>query len=169
MGFDPCNFALKIWKSIWSPTPNMGVHLGVWVFILSPSLAFPGTQDVTLGLLSWPATLQALALVASPRLRLRHLELQHALLPLKCYKLGNVPQFLVLPLISPFGLIVEPIKELEVCQYNLDTHFSFMNFFVMMNIFVKMLEAPTITMILSSKCLSLFKFQSSCIILLQKP
>jgi hypothetical protein len=39
------------------------------------------------------------------------LELQQALLPLKCYKPGNVPQFLLLPLFT-FGLIVESIKEL---------------------------------------------------------
>ncbi len=29
MGFDPCDGALKIWDSIGTPTPNMGVHLGV--------------------------------------------------------------------------------------------------------------------------------------------
>jgi hypothetical protein len=40
--FDPCNHALKIRKSfrdsnsqIKTPTPNMGVHLGVWGFIPS--------------------------------------------------------------------------------------------------------------------------------------
>jgi hypothetical protein len=29
MGFDLCNRALKIQESIWTPTPTMGVHLGV--------------------------------------------------------------------------------------------------------------------------------------------
>jgi hypothetical protein len=39
--FDPCNHALKIWESFWpfgTPTPNMGVHLGVWGFMPSHSL-----------------------------------------------------------------------------------------------------------------------------------
>jgi hypothetical protein len=39
------------------------------------------------------------------------LELQHALLPLKCYELKNVPQLFFLPLFT-FGLLVESIKEL---------------------------------------------------------
>jgi hypothetical protein len=39
-------------------------------------------------------------------------ELQHALLPLKCYELKNVPQLLFLPLFT-FGLLVESIKELN--------------------------------------------------------
>jgi hypothetical protein len=30
MGFDPCNNSLKIPKSIETPTPKVGVHLGVW-------------------------------------------------------------------------------------------------------------------------------------------
>jgi hypothetical protein len=32
MGFDPCNRFLKIRESIESPTPKVGVHLGVWRF-----------------------------------------------------------------------------------------------------------------------------------------
>jgi hypothetical protein len=39
------------------------------------------------------------------------LELQHAPPPPKCYEPGNVPQLLILPLFSPFGLTVESIKE----------------------------------------------------------
>ncbi len=73
MNFDPCNRSLKIWKSIRTSTPEMGAHLGVWGFI---PLHFPtllGAWDVTLGLPSWPAPLQALALVVSPRLGLRHI------------------------------------------------------------------------------------------------
>ncbi len=30
MSLDPCNCPLKIWKSIGTPTPKMGAHLGVW-------------------------------------------------------------------------------------------------------------------------------------------
>jgi hypothetical protein len=35
MGFDPCHHSLKIQESIRTPTPKMGAHLGVGVFILS--------------------------------------------------------------------------------------------------------------------------------------
>jgi hypothetical protein len=30
MGFDSCNCFLKIWKSIGTPIPKVGIHLGVW-------------------------------------------------------------------------------------------------------------------------------------------
>jgi hypothetical protein len=43
MSFDLCNCPLKIWKSIKTPTPKVGVHLGVWRFI--PSLSYiPGNM-----------------------------------------------------------------------------------------------------------------------------
>ncbi len=35
--FDLYNCFLKVWKSIETPTPTMGAHLGVWVFILTLS------------------------------------------------------------------------------------------------------------------------------------
>jgi hypothetical protein len=63
-GFDLCNHFLKFRESTGTPTPNMGVHLGVWEFIL--------TLSHTPGSLSWPDLLQTLALVASPRLGLWH-------------------------------------------------------------------------------------------------
>jgi hypothetical protein len=59
MGFDPLQ------------SPKMGVHLGVWGFIPSHSFALPWAWDVTSRLSSWPTTLQALALVMSPRLGLQ--------------------------------------------------------------------------------------------------
>jgi hypothetical protein len=71
MGFDSFIHPLKIQESIGTLTPKMGVHLGVWKFIPSHSFAVPETRDVTPGLPSWPATLQALALITSPRLELR--------------------------------------------------------------------------------------------------
>jgi hypothetical protein len=37
MGFDPYNGSLKIQESIETLTPKVGVHLGVWRFILSHS------------------------------------------------------------------------------------------------------------------------------------
>jgi hypothetical protein len=30
MGFDPCNYSMKIWDSIGTLTLKVGVHLGVW-------------------------------------------------------------------------------------------------------------------------------------------
>ncbi len=38
MDFDPCNCFLKIWESIETPTPKVGVHLGTWRFI--PSFSY---------------------------------------------------------------------------------------------------------------------------------
>jgi len=58
--FDPWNYSLK-----------MGVHSGMWRFIPLHSPTLPGTWDVTFGLPSWLAPLQALALVANPRLGLQ--------------------------------------------------------------------------------------------------
>jgi hypothetical protein len=49
----------------------MGVHLGVCGFIPSHSPTLIGTWNVTPRLHSWPATLQALALVTCPKLGLR--------------------------------------------------------------------------------------------------
>ncbi len=65
LGFDLCNRSLKIQKSIGTPNSQSGSSLGS---VRVHSLTFSFTP----GLLSWPATLQALALVASPRLGLRY-------------------------------------------------------------------------------------------------
>ncbi len=73
LNFDPCNFPLKIRESTGTPTPNVGVPLGVWGSITSHSLALPGACGMIPGLPSWLATLQPLALVANPRLELWHL------------------------------------------------------------------------------------------------
>jgi len=83
MSFDPCNRFLKIWESIRTSIPKVGAHFGVWRFIPSHSPTVPGAWDVTPGLPSWPTTLQALALVMSPRLRLRQLT---TFPPTKCKK-----------------------------------------------------------------------------------
>jgi hypothetical protein len=72
MSFDPWNRPVKIRESIRAPTPKVGVHLGMWGFILSHSPTLPGAWNVIFELHSWPAPSQALALVTSPRLRLWH-------------------------------------------------------------------------------------------------
>jgi hypothetical protein len=72
MGFEPCNCALNIWESIWDSNSHNGSSLGT-VRVHSLTLfALLGAYDVTLRSPSWPATLQPLALVANPRLRLQH-------------------------------------------------------------------------------------------------
>jgi hypothetical protein len=72
MGFDPYNCAMKIWKSIWKLDSQHGSSFG-GVRVHSLTLfALPGACEVTPGSPSWPATLQPLTLVASPKLGLRH-------------------------------------------------------------------------------------------------
>ncbi len=73
MGFDPCDRSLKIWKSIETPILKVGAHLRMWRFIPSHSRTLPRAWNVTPGLHSWLAPSQALALVASPKLKLRHM------------------------------------------------------------------------------------------------
>jgi len=72
MNFDPCNCFLKIWKSIGTPIPKVGAHLGVWGFIPSHSPTLLEAWNVNPRLPFRLAALQALALVVSPRLRLQH-------------------------------------------------------------------------------------------------
>jgi hypothetical protein len=72
MSFGPCNCPLKIWKSIRTLTSKMGAHLGsVGVHSLALSCTH-GSMKCDSSLHFWPTPLQALALVASPRLRLQH-------------------------------------------------------------------------------------------------
>jgi hypothetical protein len=71
MSFVLYNRPLKIWKSIGTPTPKVGAHLRIWGFISSHSPVLLQVWNVTFGLHSWPAPLQALALVVSPKLGLQ--------------------------------------------------------------------------------------------------
>jgi hypothetical protein len=72
MNFDPYNCALKIQESIWESNSHNESSLGnVKVHFLT-LFAFLGKCDMIPESYSWPATLQPLALVASPRLGLRH-------------------------------------------------------------------------------------------------
>jgi len=64
MCFDLYNCSLKAWESTGTPTPKMGAHLGVGMFI------FPLSHAPI-----WLALLQDLALVANPKLKLRHLNI----------------------------------------------------------------------------------------------
>jgi len=73
MSFNPCNCLLKIRESIEILTPKVGAHLRMCGFIPSHFPTFLGAWNVTPKLHSWVTPLQALALVMSPRLGLRHL------------------------------------------------------------------------------------------------
>jgi hypothetical protein len=70
MIFYPYNCPLKIQKSIGTPIPRVGAHLGVRGFIPSHSPMLLGAWIVTPGVHFWLAPLQTLALVVNPRLRL---------------------------------------------------------------------------------------------------
>jgi hypothetical protein len=72
MGFDLCNHTLEIRESIWDSNSYNGNSLGNVRFHSLTLFALLGACDVTLGSFSWPATLQPLASIESPRLGLQH-------------------------------------------------------------------------------------------------
>jgi hypothetical protein len=45
--FDPSNLSLKFWESTGTPSPKVGVALGVWWLTPSHSPSLPGVSDVT--------------------------------------------------------------------------------------------------------------------------
>ncbi len=65
MSFDPSNRFSNIQKSIRTPTPKVGAHMGVCEFILSHSPTLQWAWNVTPELHSRPAPLQAFALVTN--------------------------------------------------------------------------------------------------------
>ncbi len=71
LGFDPCNCSLNIWEFTGTLILKVGVPLGVWRLIPSHSLALSEARGMTPMLSFWPATLQPLTLVVSPRLGLQ--------------------------------------------------------------------------------------------------
>jgi hypothetical protein len=72
LNFDPSNRSLKFRESTGTPSPKVGVALGVWRLSPSHSLAFLGDSDVTPGLPFGSHPCNPFALVASPKLGLRH-------------------------------------------------------------------------------------------------
>jgi hypothetical protein len=67
--FDLWNRSLKFRKSTGTPSPKVGVALGVWGFTPSHFLTLPGICDVTPGLPLGPQPCNPFALVANPKLR----------------------------------------------------------------------------------------------------
>ncbi len=106
MGLVPCNYSLKIQKSIETWTLKVGAHLGVWGFIPSHSPTLSRTWDVIPKLPSWPAPLQTFALVTSPKLRLWHtplLSYNEAHQNLKGHIILNLPLMHCLQLLQPMS------------------------------------------------------------------
>jgi len=73
LSFDPSNWFMKFRESTETPSPKVGVALGVWGLTPSHFRTFPGVYDVTLGLPLGPHPCNPFALVASPKLGLRQL------------------------------------------------------------------------------------------------
>jgi hypothetical protein len=101
MSFDPYNYPLKIWESIGTPTPKVGIHLGVWGFIPSHSFAFTGVWKCDSWVHSWPAPLWTVALVVNRKLRLRHQDSQVGVPKLGLLLFWNF-ECKYLPQIKPF-------------------------------------------------------------------
>jgi hypothetical protein len=72
MGFDPYNYVMKIRESIWDSNSQNGSSRGSVKVHALTLFALPGACEVTPRPPSLPATLQALALVTKPKLRLWH-------------------------------------------------------------------------------------------------
>jgi len=71
LSFDPWNHSLKFWESTKTPSPKVGVALGVWRFTPSHFPTLPGECDMTHGLSLGPHPCNPFALVANPKLGLR--------------------------------------------------------------------------------------------------
>ncbi len=87
LSFDLWNCSLKFQKSTRTPSPKVGVALGVWGFTPSHVLTLSGICDVTPRLSLGPHPCNPFALVVSPKLRLRHFNKRHAYwqtLPVLC-------------------------------------------------------------------------------------
>jgi hypothetical protein len=69
LGFDPCNCSLKFRESTRTPSPKVGVALGVWVFTPSHSFTLsytPRSMWCDSSASSWPAPSQCLCLDSQP-------------------------------------------------------------------------------------------------------
>ncbi len=72
LSFDSSNWSLKFQESTGTPSPKVGVALGVWGLTPSHSPTLPGVYDVTPGFPLGPHPCNPFALVTSPKLGLRH-------------------------------------------------------------------------------------------------
>jgi hypothetical protein len=105
--FDASNRSLKFWESTGTPSPEVGVALGVWGFTPSHFPTLPGVPDVTPGLPFGPHPCNRFALVASPKLGLR----QRPFTPQSVVSQGTCPNSLLFRCFH-LKLTFESIKEL---------------------------------------------------------
>jgi hypothetical protein len=100
-----------------SPTPNMGVHLGVWGFTPSHCLHSLHSREHVMwlsGLLLGPQPLNLLALVASQMLGLRHNTCASSWGSRTT--LGSCPQ---VPLLQENALVLEPLlQHKNLCDFS---------------------------------------------------
>ncbi len=98
LSFDHWNCSLKFWESTETPSPKMGVALGVWGFTPSHFPTLSGVCDVTPRLALGLHPYNPFALVASPKLGLRHLWVLPSLHTiLKSYLKNNNNHLAILP------------------------------------------------------------------------
>ncbi len=151
--FDPCNRSLKFRESTGTPSPKVGVAVGVWVFTPAHSLTLSNTPGnmwcdsrasfcLNSQASSWPVLLQCLcldsrasflsahnlatplALVASPKLRLRHFS-SHSCLVLS-----------IISLPCAFNLFHVPFMHINYFQSSLHTFLVlFMSFLCTLDAF----------------------------------
>jgi len=69
LSFDPWNRSLKFWEFTRTPSPKVGVALGVWRFIPSQFPTLPGACDVTSGLPLGPQPCNPFCLGCKPKAR----------------------------------------------------------------------------------------------------
>jgi hypothetical protein len=80
MSFDPYNRLLKICESIETPTPKMGVHLGLWGFILLKFHTFLRVWNVIPKFQFWPFANPCFG--HKPKVRVVTLQMHLLLMPL---------------------------------------------------------------------------------------
>jgi hypothetical protein len=123
IGFDPYNYALKIWDSIWDSNSHNGSSLGsVRVHSLT-LLALSGACEVTHGLSSWPTTLQPPCLGYEPKARvttISHLLQHHNICFTK--KMNNIWPIMIRKIIYQLVALTLAIQFWDIFAKHLSPH-----------------------------------------------
>ncbi len=97
-------------------SPKFGPWWVLWVRVCPWFICAPKCYNYALTNLSFGLCMSMWVIELLVNLPSLILELQHALLPLKCYKPKSAPQLFFLPLSSPLGSLLNPSKSLGVHQ-----------------------------------------------------
>jgi hypothetical protein len=84
LSFGPYNHLLKIWECTETPSPKVGIALGMWRFIPSQFPTFPGACSVTPGLPFGPQPYKPLCLGHKYKARAIHFTSRIPLSPQHC-------------------------------------------------------------------------------------